>query len=637
MVAITTANTPTAQFWWDAEKGEVYKNIEQLLQHFATVQAYRLEEMLLYERMYGGRSMTGMTPFTYWNSSASVASDAGHLKRNVVKGCIDALAAEIAKHKPRAFYLSKRGSEKMKEKAKKRTRFVDGMFYMLKIYRLMKQAFFDACRVGTGVIKIYHDGHQVRAERVHASELFVVDAETIYGTTKQLVQVKYIAKTEALNLPFVMGDEEKEDIIKRAKAVSADGAKAPGTSEVIRIVESWRLPVKKGKTIVKPGRHVISVNTGDLHSEDWTRDGFPFAFYRYQDKAMGFWGSGVAEQLLSIQYEINKRLRIEQEATAFCSAPWVLTKNGPPQNKINVGHLRNEAGAVIDGGLGEVQVYTPNPIHPAFLQRLDQLEQKAYDEVGVSKAAATQQDDLGPDASGAARRERRDAYSARFALQHDQYDQFAVDLAGCIMESAAELKSAALSVTVPSGEGFDSVTWAETSPGEEMALQVYPTNFFSTTPAAKKQDVMDAQDRGWLTRELAMKQLDFPDMASETSLITAYIDHVDRIAGAILDTERTLDQIKETPGFWPEPFDDPNVWVDRMNRWLKRAQADEDADEDRLRLMRESIERAILVAGTKTGAGPAAGQQPMPPAPGGAPPAGMPMPGAPAATTPVAA
>lgn len=582
--------------WYLAEEGSVFRGVETLMKHFADKQSARRDKMLLHERMYGGRKMVGLGPTEYWRTEESFVSDAKRLRYNIVKSCIDALGAEIAQHKPRPLYLTKKGSTKLKKKAEKRTKYVEGQFHKCRVYELMQWAAFDGFRVGTGVLKVWNDGHELHLDRVHPGELFVVDAETIYGKTLQLFHVKYLARTEVAALPCV-DTPEKKALVKACKPEGGD-TRATGLSDIIRVVESYRLPIKRGKKVVVKGRHTITLQNGDLMDREWKRERFPYAFYRYQRAAFGFWGTGVAEQLEPDQYEINKMLQIIQEAVAFCSAPWVLTEGGGPNgNKVNVKHLRNEAGAVIDGGMGKVSVYTPNPIHPIMLQLVDTRVAAAFEKVGVSRAAAQQQSQLGADASGAAQREEHDRYSRRFIIQHQQFDQFALDIAEIIVDEVEELAGkhgGMLPIDVPVGDGIEKVDWAEAGSGEEMVLKCYPTNFFSTTPASKKQEVIDAIRNGWLSKEQGMKQLDFPDVASESALTTAYIDHVDRIAGLILDDEQKVKTLPKIKGFWPEPFDlrALQTMSDRMNRWLKRSQANDDTEEPRLDLMREWITRA---------------------------------------------
>lgn len=616
MIAKTNL-TPT-KYWWDAAEGAVHTAVNALLAHCDSTQAKRAEEIALFERMYGGKSVSHIAPFAQSDAKEALRLAVGRMKRNVAKAAIDALAAEIAQHKPRPLWLTKKGSDKLKKAAKKRTRYCEGQFFKHRVYETMQTAFFDGCRVGTGVVKVTNDGHDLVIERVHPGELYVVDVETIYGKTRQIHHVKYIAKTEVMALACVDTDEKRE-MVEKSTAVTEVGARMIGASEIIRVVESYRLPVLRGKKVLVPGKRTITVSGGDLLDKPWNRERLPFAFYRYQRPAFGFWGTGVCQQLTTHQYEINKLLAIAQEAMAYCSAPWVVTQNSTDKNKIALSHLRNEAGAIIDGGYGQISVVAPQPIHPIILQQIENLVAAAFEDVGVSRAAAQQQSQLGSNASGAAQREEHDRYSRRFMLQHQAFDQFSLDIAQLIVDEAAELagkNGGKLPVDVPLGDGIETVDWADTEPGEEMVLQCYPTNFFSSTPPAKKQEVIEALQAGWLTREQAMKQLDMPDIASESALITAYQDHVDRIAGLILDDGMSLAKVKKARGFWPESYDVPQIdmMIDRMSRHLKKAQAADDTETPRLDLMREWANRAVGVKkkyGPKPQPAPAAPALPM--------------------------
>lgn len=226
----TPEHEPKKQYWWLAEDGQTYRFVATLIDYCMTTQVDRQEEILQHERLYGGRKMMGLTPFNYTKTDLDASpSDVRRIKRNVTKSAIDALAAEIAQHKPRPLYLTKKGNTKLQAKAKKRTKYVEGQFYKTKAYDVMQQCFFDACRIGTGVVKVSNDGWDIVLERVHMGELFVVDIETIYGKTKQIHHVKFVSKTEVLQLPFIAGNEEKCEMVENASAVVDLKQTMPGT------------------------------------------------------------------------------------------------------------------------------------------------------------------------------------------------------------------------------------------------------------------------------------------------------------------------------------------------------------------------------------------------------------------------
>jgi hypothetical protein len=623
------AETPKG-YWYDLPEETVHKGVFELVDYFETQEAERLEDLLELERLYAGRKLTGLDPWNYFRSDVPIFKDGGRLKMNLSQSVVDALAAELAQHKPRATFATKRGNIKAQNIAKRRTKYVDGQFHKQRVYETATECVFDHLRVGTGVVKVSNDGAQVVSERVHASELYVVAAETIYGKTKQIHHIKTIARSEVHNT-FAIGADGKVDkklaqIIADAKPVNIEGGGAGGrVSDLILLVESYRLPVMKGKKVVKNGLRTVCVESGALVFVPWKRPRLPFAFLRFKKKSRGFWGDGVIEVVRPHQVAVNKNMKTKEEAFALFSGPWVLTdEGGPGTPKVNVSHLRNEVGAVIRGALGRVQVFTPPPMSDQVMNDTREEIGRAYEEAGVSRMAATQVQELGPDASGSARREAKDAHSQRFALQHAAYDQFILDIAQLILDETAELADTPgvdLSVEVPDGDSIEVVQWAETKCNEEMVLQCLPSNFFSTSPSAKKQDVVDAIKLGWLTREQGMKQVDFPDLQGEASLITAFQDHVDRCAGLILDTDRKKEAITRASGFWPEPFDvGLDFMADRMNRHLKRAQAT-DCDEWRLQLMRDWILRADAISlKRKKDAAAAAAPAAAPAGPAGAPP-----------------
>ena len=584
------------QYWWDAEEDEVHKRIWELVDYFKVQDADRMADLLEFERLYHGRKISGLEPWNYWKYEVPVFSDGNALKSNIGQSITNTLAAELAQHKTKPVYLTTRGSPKLKQKAKDRTKWVEGAKRKTKSHGVKQDVVYDMCRTGTGVAKIGNDGAMPVVERVHQCHLFVVNAETMNGTTRQIHYVVAVAKSELEAFAYDKKgtlDKKKLEIIESAEPVQTVASN--GVTDVVLLVESWRLPVMRGKKMIKPGRHTLCVSSGALLWEEWKRERLPFAFARFVKKSRGFWGMGVIETIRGRQKAVNKMNITKEEAFALFSGPWVSTRD-TPENKVTISHFQNKVGAVIKNSLGNVVIQTPPPMSDQVMREIDRETERAYEDAGVSRMAAQQVNELGAGASGAAQRELKDGHSKRFALQHDNLDQFELDMAELLVDEARELKKSGidLSVEVPDGDAIDVVDWATDEGNEAMHLTCAPTNFFASDPQGKKQDVVDAIRLGWLNREQGMKQLDFPDLAEETGLVTAYYDHVDRIAGVILDEEKKKPEILKTPGFWPEPFDDPNVCSDRLNRHLKRAQASK-VDRWRLDLMREYIERAEAI------------------------------------------
>jgi len=84
-------------------------------------------------------------------------------------------------------------------------------------------------------------------------------------------------------------------------------------------------------------------------------------------------------------------------------------------------------------------------------------------------------------------------------------------------------------------------------------LKMYPTNLFSTTPAAKLQEVLEMMEVGMISQDQGLDLLDFPDLEKFISSRTAKVD----------DIMATIDEIvyegKYTP---PEPFQDLQFGVE---------------------------------------------------------------------------
>ena len=115
-------------------------------------------------------------------------------------------------------------------------------------------------------------------------------------------QEKYVHK-DVLKQMFPKFEME----IDRASYV-ASGEGSYSTSNIkdmIKVIESWHL--KSGPN-AKDGKHTICISDATLFEEEYYKDDFPFVFFRWNVRPVGFFGQGLAEQLSGLQLEINKTL-----------------------------------------------------------------------------------------------------------------------------------------------------------------------------------------------------------------------------------------------------------------------------------------------------------------------------------------
>jgi len=489
---------------------------------------------------------------------------------------VSTIVSKITKNRPRPLFLTSGGDYTMKRKAKMLNKFVQGLFYGTDAYKAGEAICRDACIFGTGFMKIFDDGDEIVAERVFPHEILIDDNEAIYGKPRQMFQRKYINKEVLINL-----FPDFADSIIRASSDENTIGGSPMTNNVydaVGVVEAWHLPSSRDSG---DGRHVIAIQNATLLDEEYTKSRFPFVSLKWSDRALGFWGQGIAEQLTGLQIEINKLLKTIQIAMHLVSVPKIFVERG---SKISKAHLNNEIGGIIEYA-GTPPIYkTANSVSPEMFAHLDRLYQRAYEIVGISQLAASSKKPSGID-SGRALREFSDIESERFLSFARSYEQVFLDAAKIMVGVAEDVagRDNNFSVTSFDKTTIQKIRWKDVDLKEDQyIMQVFPTSLLPVTPAARLQTVEEMMRTGLLSREDGLALLDFPDLEGVQSLEMAAIDEIEMVIENIIDKGRYSS---------PEPFSNLPLALKKMNQAYLRAKLDS-VPEDRLELMRRYISDA---------------------------------------------
>lgn len=521
-------------------------------------QSYREDMLVRHARLFGGNNLVGLGLGQYARPSGPDA----HTKStaaNVIRSCIESVVAMTCAARPRPSYLTDGGKFSQREKAKLLNKFTRGQFYESRYYEMAPDVATDAATFGTGVIKSMEKDGRVCLERVFVGHLFVDEAEAAWGAPRQLYQTMPIAR-DVLRGMF---PDASPDAIEDAEQEETDGETFAG--DMVRVVEAWHLPSSKG---AKDGKHLICTSAGILGEVDeWTRNCFPFAFLRWAKPRIGFWGTGVAEQLTGKQLEINKLAKRMQQMLHF-SVPWILVPEG---SKIPPGHITNEIGNVIRfAGMAPPAVVAPSMIPAEYFKRQEDLKREAFEEVGVSQMMASGIKPAGLN-SGRAQREHADIQSSRFVLFGQAYEQLALDVARNQIDLTRDIatrvdpetkKPAGYSVKMPDKKLVERIDWSEIGLEEdEYIMQAFPVSSLPTTPAARQETIAEWVANGWVSPEEGRMLLDFPDLEHSTNLAVA----------AIQDIDRTIDHILSGKGYLPpEPLQNLQLGVQRcMSAYLQ--------------------------------------------------------------------
>lgn len=512
---------------------------------------------------------------------------------NVIQSVIDTVQSKMAKNRPWPLFLTDGGDYRQQLKAKRSNKFMEGVYFENHMYQVAPEVFRDSELWGTGALHVYIEHGRVRYERVPMIEFLIDELEGIYGNPRQLHRIKAVDRDvlmacvrawhEGDGTPPKVLDEMVGRVRDSSPARLDNIGSSSNNNDLVAVFESWHLPDGPGATDDEPmgGRHVISIPGAVLLDEPYVRQRFPFAFLRWTRRPWGFWGQGLAEQLNSIQLEVNKLLWIIQRSFQLAGSFKWFVKIGSevPSEHIN-GTI---AGIVYYAGDTPPQLGAAPPVPEQYFVQLERLAQRAYEQAGVSMLSAQSKKPEGLD-SGRAIREFNDIESDRFQIIGQQYEQFFLDVTELTLDAVREAagKGKAYEIKVPKGSGFELLDWKHIGMDEDSYVcQVYPVSSFPNTPAGRMQTVTEQVQAGWMRPETGRRLMNYPDLEAVESLADAQEEYNTMVLDRIIeDGKMTV----------PEPYDNPERAREMAVQYYTRGKL-QGLEPERLGLLRRYIDQ----------------------------------------------
>lgn len=481
---------------------------------------------LIFARMHSGRPLASIYDYGSAFRMPYVTDPYGYGQRtplNVVQAVIEAIAAKLAKNKPRPLVLTEGGDWTLQRQAKGLTKFLDGLNRACNLYRKGRKIFRDCGAFGTGIFSLYEDRQKalIGVERTLPIEMIIDDQEAARGCPQSKYVKKPIYRGALLDM-FGAGRPEVRAIIEQAKGYSPAGYDGR-VSDMLPVFEGWHLN----------GSHVIALEEGTLFDEDWPFDWYPDVMINWREPDSGVWGLGAAENLLPIQYEISRMLERFQRAMALGAKMWIFRPPGGPQKA----QVSNEQMTILDAEQ-PLQFAAPDPMPTQAYQYLWDLYAKAFEIEGVSQLSATGTKPAGLDAAVAIR-EFNDVQTERFVLLGQDLEDAYVEIAEKEIKLSKRMYKRGRSIVVRSADTklIERINFADVDIDEERStVGIFPTSSLPTTPAARLQTIKEYYESGLIPdRQTALSLLDFPDLQEVLSLELSAIEDVKRILEKILD------------------------------------------------------------------------------------------------------
>lgn len=558
------------QRWWLLEGQQAADSVSATLNRMRDNQTLRHTQWVISARLYGNLAPTSLAGVSFSKLATTQPALRDRVSYNLVQSIVDTVTSKIGKSRPRPYFLTSGGDYRQQRKAKGLNAFVDGLFYENGTHALGATVFRDAAVWGDGFVHVFAKDGRVRHERVLPSELFVDDLEATYGSPRQLHRIKLVDR-RVLAEAF----PEHAGVIMSANAARTEDTSRGNVADVLLVRESWHLPSGEG---AEDGRHCISID-GHLLTplEPWPHEFFPFARMQWSPRLFGFWGQGLAEQLMNIQLEVNKLLWVIQRSFHLAGSFKVFIENG---SKIVKEHLNNDIGSIVNYTGTPPSYVVPPTVPTEIFGHLNLLIAKAYEQAGISQLSAGSMKPAGLN-SGRALREMVDIESDRFSTVGRAYEQLFLDVARLSIVTVKELAEAGdYEVATPSRAGLARVRWSEVElSSDDYVMQCFPVSSLPNDPAGRLQTVQEYAQAGFLSPRQARRLLDFPDLDQVESLANAAEQYLVEI----------LDRMVDDGTFTaPEPYDDLGMARELALEYYARGKST-GLEEDRLELLRRFL------------------------------------------------
>lgn len=526
-----------SHYWWKTQDDDsmLANQIAGTIKYIGRQQSGRLEQLVVSTRLYGntnGFSLTGSS-FTRANN-VNTSPSGQRITYNLTQSCIDTLVSKMAKNKFVPTFATSGGIWKMQKKAEQLNKFMEGLFYEHKIHKKRILAFRDCAVWGDGILHIFRDNDELKVERVLPHELYVDNVEgAAVDDPRQLHRVKIIDREVLLEM--YQDDEEAKEKIKGVLPASYNDMSGTGTvADLVKVTESWHLPSGPD---VEDGLHVICIDDKVLTKEEYKKDYFPFAIMTWNKKLIGWWGSGLCEELMSIQAELNRLLILVQKSLWMGGSFKVLMEHG---SRIVKQHINNDVGIIIEHAPGAPPQYiTPPVVQPEIYQHIQTLIDLGFKKARISQLSVAGEKPLGLD-SGKALRAMTDIEDMGFIFIEQQMEQFGLEIARQCIEVVKEIyKDKKTYKTIfPQTKFMESIDWRDIQLKEdEYIMQAFPVSSLSKDISGRLQDIQELMQAGIVNPRTGRKLMAMPDIEMNDKLANSTENLLCKIIEDMLEEE----------------------------------------------------------------------------------------------------
>lgn len=623
-----------AQWWAESKPHDTINGVVSKLNRSGQL---RRDMNIHHLRLYADRDLYGAAgAYGYGSVSLSPTARAlatmsnsrrPRLSVNIVRNMCNAATSMLSRSRPKPTFLSNGGDWETSKRARKQSQFIEAVYNAENTHGLGARMAQHGCILGTGAIKIVRDyaNKKPRHELTYIGELLVDETEAIYGMPRSMFQIRAVDKLVLKQI--YAGERGAEEAIDKANTVSGSPLRGE-VSDCAVVIEAWHLASGPG---AKDGKYVVCTDAGTLWKADYKHQNFPFVFWRWEEDPLGFYGTGIASELIGPQYEINETIRNIQANWWSGGNLKILVERG---SKVHKAQLSSDLRGIIVEYTGTPPAWvTTNAVAPGLVEYLQFLIEQSYNITGISQLSAQSQTPFAT-MSGKARLVHENSESLRFLPAQRRMEQaIGVDLGYRTLEACEDIydEEGDFEVLYPDRKFLRPMMYSDVRADQgSYQIQCYPTSILPSTPAGRFTMIEAWEAKGWVTPDESKRLADIPDLKREMDIDQSPIDIIDDDLSRIVEKGEKVST--DGPVFPPEPNQPIDQVIARSVKWINWARMNGAPEEilAELRVYRDAAV-AIQKASNDQAAAAAAATAPPPmppgmPPPNGAPPMGAPLP-----------
>jgi hypothetical protein len=483
---------------------------------------------------------------------------------NIVRRQVDTFVAKVSKNRPVPMGLTSGGNYSEQRRAKAISKFFEGILDEVGYWDTRTLRLRDGGIVGSGFALNYRVGRKMFHDRIFKREVRVCPIDAERGKPRTMYIGRLVDK-----LMLAERFPKFADLIYEADADCGDGtwrtAHEEDTEHLALVIECWHLPSGENAT---DGAHVISISNATLRNDQYKRDVFPVSKFDFCPANAGYFGSGIAQQLEGLQYEVNSvGMRLQERH--YLMGTYVTREAGSTieYEQIDNGTLTE---LVYDGK--EPTFLTPQSSPPDLFNWWRELRTSMPAEItGLSNYATRSEKPQGIIAAKAirmvsdsdlenltpqGRSDEKDVIDTCwqfFDLAEEIYAETGKETETARAQKKKKPEPYTISVeTKKHGKSMlEDLDYEKVRIDKKhLKLRVFPTNFLRGTPEEQMQSVNEMIEAGFLSQDEAIILLDFPDLQRVLNLRTASRHLIERTLESFVEAE---DPTAEGVYVYPEP------------------------------------------------------------------------------------